>query len=209
VSSQEPAGQPALVAPLSHGCRSGLLNLCCFPVSARSPAPGAPISRDIIRSRRPRARRSWCYPAPMPSCSGLWAARMARPMGLGQQQVTLLPGWAPAVPRLLSTAQRGARELTGGSWRLLVSLELGGVWARSARALTQQWGWGKDQLPPFTAWGNRVLPCPLWGLTQGCPVVASPCDTSPFCFRGCSWGRAQGAAVVIQGIPWAVGRQLP
>lgn len=132
--------------------QSSSLNLCYFPVSARSPALGAPTSRDIIRSRPPRARRSWCYPAQMPGRSGLWAARMAQPMGLWQQQVTFLPGWASAVPGVLSPAQRSAGELTGGSWRLSVRPEFGGDWASSPRApLAHEWGWGKDQLPPFTS----------------------------------------------------------
>lgn len=68
-------------------------------------------------------------------------------MGLRQQQVTFLPGWAPAVPRLLSPAQRDARELTMRMW-LLVSLELNGVWARSPRDPCPGMGAGEDQLPP-------------------------------------------------------------
>lgn len=85
-------------------------------------------------------------------------------MGLWQQQVTFLPGWAPADPQLLSPAQRGAWELTGGSWRLLVSLELSGFWARRPSAPCLGMGLGEG---PVTSlhflgyWDNHTFPCPL------------------------------------------------
>lgn len=59
----------------------------------------------------------------------------------------------------------------------------------------------------ITSWDTEIVI--HFPLLFGCPVMALPCDMSPFCFRECSGDWAPRAAVVTQGVPRSMGQHLP
>ncbi|KAM7117354.1 uncharacterized protein J5F26_002452 isoform 3-T3 [Ciconia maguari] len=87
---------------------------------SKVPSPGSSHLQGHQVTRPPRARRSWCYPAQTPGRSGLWAARMAQPMGQWQQQRMLMgPGTEsssghPGGPPGCGTT--AAKKTTTGLW---------------------------------------------------------------------------------------------